>query len=416
MGPPPHLGETVADAGETAHPPEQAPEAPDPVALWAPLEAPTAVATATPAEQALQAPDPVAFEAPPEAPTAAATATPAEQAPEAPEPVALGAPPEAPAAAAAAATAKPARRGYGFWAVAGIAVAGLVAAGAVVGHRSSSENVSTSQIVADGVTVPVPSGWERIDPPAMPGVALPGAVAIAARNGNGKLIVARGLGRWPTLLPAAFVDRAPSVSDLIGRRTVVQLGTRQALRYADVSLRGEPAHLTVFVVPDRGRVALLSCAIPSGAAATASKKCAQTAAAVRLPASAPYSLVPSPTYTRTLSLAVERLNQARATGRTELAAAGTVAAQSSAARRIGAAYGLAARRLDAQRTGLLVAPLNTKIVAQMGLVRAAYARLAQAALADQASLFADAKRLVHVRETGLEKLFQQLPLAGISTR
>jgi hypothetical protein len=117
-----------------------------------------------------------------------------------------------------------------------------------------------------------------------------------------------------------------------------------------------------------------------------------------------------------LSLAVERLNQARATGRTELAAAGTVAAQSSAARRIGAAYGLAARRLDAQRTGLLMTPLNTKIVAQMGLVRAAYTRLAQAALADQASLFADAKRLVHLRETGLEKLFQQLRLVGISTR
>jgi hypothetical protein len=336
-----------------------------------------------------------------------------EQAPDAREAVALGTPPDAPAPAA---TATPARRRYGFWAVAGIAVAGLAAAGAVIGHRNSGENVNASSIVAGGVTVPVPSGWERIGPPAMPGVALPGAVAIAPRSGNEKLIVARGAGRWPTLLPAAFVDRAPSVSDLIGRRTIVQLGTRQALRYADVSLRGEPAHLTVFVIPDRGRVALLSCAIPSGAAAAASKKCAQTAAAVRLPASARYSLAPSPTYTRTLSLAVGRLNQARATGRTQLATAGTVDAQASAARRIGAAYGLAARRLDAQRPGLLTAPLNKRIVAQMGLVRAAYTRLAQAALADQGGPFADAKRLVHLRETGLERLFQQLPLVGISTR
>jgi hypothetical protein len=378
-----------AIAGEMVHAPVQALEAPEPVALGAPPEAPAAAAIAGEMayapEQELQAPEPVALASPPEAPTAAATAT-------------------------------PARRRYGFWAVAGIAVAGLAAAGAVVGHRSSSENADASPIVADGVTVPVPSGWERIDPPAMPGVALPGAVAIAARDGNGKLIVARGIGRWPTLLPPAFVDRAPSVSDLIGRRSVVQLGSRRALRYADVSLRGEPAPLTVFAVPDRGRVALLSCAIPSGAPATASKECAQRAAAVRLPPAAPYSLAPPPTYTRTLSLAVERLNQARATGRTELAAATTTAAQSSAARRIGAAYGLAARRLDGQRTGLLMAPLNTKIVAQMGLVRAAYTRLAQAALADQASQFADAKRLVHLRETGLQRLFQQLRLVGISTR
>ena len=98
VGLPRHLGETVADAGEMAHAPEQAPEAPeapeapDPVALWAPLEAPTAAPappppvglprhlgetvadadeTAHPPEQAPEAPDPVALWAPLEAPTAA---------------------------------------------------------------------------------------------------------------------------------------------------------------------------------------------------------------------------------------------------------------------------------------------------------------------------------------------------------
>ena len=89
---------------------------------------------------------------------------------------------------------------------------------------------------------------------------------------------------WPTLLPASFHDRVLSESDLLAERDVVLIGKRQAFRYQGVSLRGEPGRLTVFVLPVRGGVEMLSCVIPcrsaaEGKQAVRGNRCCRQAAA-----------------------------------------------------------------------------------------------------------------------------------------
>jgi Protein kinase domain len=338
-----------------------------------------------------------------------------------PEPVLDAPAPESASAPAAPTRGKvareaPGRKRYAIWAAAGIAVLALAAGGFLAGRGSSSEKASSpTTILAGGVSFTVPSSWHRmVDVPRIPGVTLPGSLAFATERERAKLVAARADGEWPTLLPASFEERVLSESDLLEQRDVVLLGKHQAFRYQDVSLQGEPDPLTVFVVPDRGRVQLLSCVIPVGSAPRVQKQCEGIVASVSLPSSQHYSLVPQTSYVRAVDGAVKRLNRAREAGRKELAAAGTVAEQASEVRRVGEAYGREAQRLQKQTTDLLVTPVHRKIVAQMGRVQTAYANLAKAALLDQAASFDDAKQVVRLREAELKKLFLQLRFAGLS--
>ena len=311
------------------------------------------------------------------------------------------------------------RRRYAFWAAAGLAVLALAAAGFFVGRGgSSTTNVSPpSTILAGGITFKVPAGWHRMtEPPAMPGVTFPGAVAIATRRETAKLIAARTDGEWPTLLPASFQARVLSQSELADGRDVVLLGKRQAVRYQDVSLRGDPSRLTVFVLPDRGHVEMLSCVVPAGAHPKIGKQCEGIAAAVRLPKSPSYSLLPQATYARVVSGAVTRLNRARQAGRTGLATAGSASEQALAARRVEDAYGQEAALLEKQSTEPLVASVNRQIVVKMRSVRAAYERIASSALQDSGTAFDEAKQLVRLREGELKTLFLELRFAGISVQ
>jgi hypothetical protein len=207
-----------------------------------------------------------------------------------------------------------------------------------------------------------------------------------------------------------------SRADLADGRDVVLLGKRQAVRYEDVSLRGEPARLTIFVLPQAGSVEMLSCVVPGGTHPKIGKQCEGIAAEVRLPKSPSYSLVAPASYARAVSGAVTRLNRARQAGRTALAGAGTAADQALAARRVEDAYGREAKLLENQTTEPLVASVNERIVAQMRRVRAAYENLADAALQDSAAAFDKAKQLVRLREAELKTLFFELRFAGISTQ
>jgi hypothetical protein len=324
---------------------------------------------------------------------------------------------EAPAASVPESTGEEAgRRRPVFWAGAAAAVLGLAAAGFLLGRGGSSKAESAAPMVRlKGVRLRVPPGWHHMSKvPRIPGVTFPGAIALATQGNDAKLIASPVDGRWPTLLPLSFERQTMSESDLLARREVVLLGRRQAFRYRDVAPLGVAAPLTVVVVPVRGHVEMLTCALPTDAAPKIAKQCEAIVAGVVLPNSKPYSLLPQASYAQAVSAAVDRLNRAREAGRRELAAARTVAAQALAARRVGAAYGREEQRLKKLSTDLLVAPVHRKIVAQMARVRAAYVTLANSARADQETAFDNAKQLVRTREAGLKKVLLQLRFAGIS--
>jgi len=324
--------------------------------------------------------------------------------------------PAAPATTRPAAARRPRRRLS--WAVAGIAVLALAAAGFLVGRAKSGASASSSStFVADSIQFSVPSGWHRMtDVPRIPGLTLPGAVGIASKRDRGKLIAVHATGEWPTLLPAALTENLVSTSKLLDGREVVLLRNRQAFRYSDVALRSDPGNVEVFVVPDRGGVEMLSCVIPVGAASRLGKQCESMVVAAVLPTASQYSLLPQTDYAHAVNAVVDRLNSARDRAAKDLATAGSAAAQAKAARAAAQAYGREEQTLSKQQTDLLVAPVNRDIVAQMAKVRGAYTDLASAALRKEPKSFDEAKQVVREREAALKQLFGRLSLVGITVR
>lgn len=313
-------------------------------------------------------------------------------------------------------TTVPGRPRLWVWLGAALLVVALAAVGFIVGRggKSEAKPSAPSNISVQGVGLRLPAGWHRLAHPArVPGVTYPGAFTVGPLSGSVRLVAARTKGVWPTLLPAAFEDRAQSQAYLLARQDVVRLGKREAFRYHGLKLNGVTGTVTAFVLPSNGKVELLSCVGPAAAAALG-RRCEGVAATVELAGSGRYSLTPDSGYAHVLGRSIRRLNQARATGRKKLANADKPSAQARAARVVAGVFALEGRLLAKQKTELLVTPVNRRIVSALHGVQSAYTALAAAASNNAGAAYSAARASIRAREAKLRSALADLRLVGIS--
>jgi len=320
----------------------------------------------------------------------------------------------APATAAPAASSPAATRGRLLSAALVAAVlAGVVGFLVGGGSGSSTETFGNSASVGD-IELAFPSGWQRTtSAPTIPGLAFSQPLALTAGSKSGasgqSLLAGEVNASGPSLLPAAFASAAGGSP----HGEPVLLGSLQAYRYRDLTVKGLSGPLTLYTVPTAAGVATVACVSPSATAATT--QCAQIASTLKLSGTTAFGLAPSQQYANSLQHTFSTLKSAASTGEGRLRAATSAAAQASAAAQVAAAYDAAARSLRKLSVSPAVRELNGSLASALSAVGAGYAALGSAASSNDEGAYARASRTISSDRASVERALTALGQAGYVT-
>jgi hypothetical protein len=209
-------------------------------------------------------------------------------------------------------------------------------------------------IAAGDLTATLPQGWQPLSPP--PTLAgFDGADAAGARGPNTELLLAMLPPEGPTLLPRALLE---ATGDVLPLPRVLEVDGRQTLHYQGLA----DGVADVYAVPTTAGVASIACV--SGSSVALAHECDAAIEGVDIGRAAPVPADGRAAFAIGLPAVVARLNDARASGRRELARQSTPRGRARVARRLANAYRGAARRLaplagDEPSTTVIVRLLTT---------------------------------------------------------
>jgi serine/threonine-protein kinase len=310
----------------------------------------------------------------------------------------------APAAATASSTGRTPGRVLAL-AAGGVLVAAL--AGVLIGHSSQAEPPAPPQKVSGAkVGFTAPAGWRRASAPAVPGLDLDGAVAVADPETPGSTIVA-GIadGSGSRLLPTAFERQLP---DAPKTDDPVRLGRLQAYRYRKLAPRGGPP-LTVYASPlARDGVVTVACL-----GAAAGEDCDRAASTLALRSGLrPRPLGPAREYGRAIGAAIDRLGRQRRSAQRALAGAKTSKGQAPRAKDVADTYDKAADAVKNAPAGPLEARANASLRTALLRARDAYRDLSSAADKRHKAAYSAARNRARRADEDARKAVAELDALG----
>jgi hypothetical protein len=277
----------------------------------------------------------------------------------------------------------------GAWTAAILLVAGVAFAIGHSGTSNSGSAVAGREAKAGQVSLTVPASWRSAsNPPSVPGLAFAGGLAVEEPGSGGVMLT----GLLPEaggdrLLTSAFLARLPRPPRLTDP---VQIGSKAAYRYRNLTVSGLGRPLTLLVLPSTAAVVGVACLAPAKGAGSFMSLCEQAAGTLRLEGASVLPLGPDPAYGRVLAGVVGGLRRAQATG-SALAAARTRAGQSSLTRHLAQSYVSAADRLIAAKPGPDAKSLNARLDAALRAAAAGYREMSRAAHAGKAGPYSAAR-------------------------
>jgi hypothetical protein len=300
-----------------------------------------------------------------------------------------------------------------FWIAGAVAIVLAAVIGAIAGGSGSS-GTKTAPYVSSASAGPIelsfPDTWERGGATAaIPGLTLSEPIALEPVAGQAASSLQAGTtdAGGATLLPASFTAL---VSGGLPKPTQVKLGGVDALRYANVSVRGMSAPLTVYTVPTTEGVVTIACSGPPAAVETAT--CQRIAGTLHLMGATAYPLGPDAAYAATLSHTFSTLSSARSSAESALASAKTPSAQAKAATQLAGLYAAAAHALGALHLSPAIAPTNDQIAAALTALSTAYTHAAHAASRQDSGGYKLAATAVGRDSAQLASALSQLHSAG----
>jgi hypothetical protein len=280
-------------------------------------------------------------------------------------------------------------------------------AGVLIGHSSQAEPAAPPQKVSGAkLGFTAPAGWRRVSAPAVPGLDLDGAVAVADPETPGATIVA-GIadGSGSRLLPSAFERRLP---DAPKTDDPVKLGRLQAYRYRKLAPRGGPP-LTVYASPlARDGVATVACLGPA-----TDEDCDRAASTLALRSDLkPRPLGPARAYGAAVGSAIDRLGRERRDAQRALSRAKTSKGQAPRAKDVAAAYDKSANALEKAPAGPLEARANASLRTALLRARDAYRDLSSAAAKRRKADYSDARRQARRADDDARQAVAELDALG----
>ena len=294
-----------------------------------------------------------------------------------------------------------------------VIVLALTAAGFAVGKTGSSAGSSSGSVAqTDDVSLALPAGWERGEPPASKygmHFARPLSASDASSGGTTTLTagwVGETAGSTHPSAAASYaltVDRSrPRAASLAGGSAYAYVGTDRNL-------------VAFFLPTTRGTFALV-CENPvSGPGSLDS--CESVASSLKLLDAKPVPLEPIPAYAAHVQSSLQGAAKVRNAQLGVMRSTRKAAVQAAAALRIAAAYRQAATRLSgsAGSDPQLIA-LNGKLVRAARGIATAYAALSAAAAAQSAGRYSSAASAASAAEKALARSFHPLAALGYSLR
>ena len=286
-------------------------------------------------------------------------------------------------------------------------------AGLIVGAIAAPEPKPPKSHLVSGriLSVTAPLDWRQVrDVPAIPGLPLKGAIALAP-NGNATdagLVAGQVTtgGRGP--LPASLLSRLRS--DL--RTEVVGVGSWDGYRYDDLRVDGFAPRLVVYAVPTAQGSTAVACYAAARAAARL-PTCERIARSLEI-VSGPGSGLPevSSGYAREVTRALDRLDGSRSVQRRALGKGATPGRAAATTQRLAAAYAQAARSLAAAAPPDAASGAHANLVKQLWSSRDAYRRLTSAAHDEDQAAWNAARRMVRRAEARLSTSLGDLGALG----
>jgi hypothetical protein len=291
-----------------------------------------------------------------------------------------------------------------------LAIAGFLLGGSGGGSGSSSS--SGTAAASDHFELLAPKGWSKVEAPAIPGLQLENAVAIASGGkAGGPGVVA---GKAPadaanfTLLPTALLGAIGGPPEA---RPAVLLprGKVQAYRYEDLQPKGGDK-LTVFAAQTDAGVINVACfgGVSAG-------ECDSVAGSLKVLNGSPLPVGPDKAFAETLNGMLSDLTKDTGAGRKALAAAKTNKAQASAAGKVAAAYTAAQKKLASAKANPADASLVKVFDGALGDAAKAWKALGAAAGKSSKAGYIKAQGAVQKAEKGVTGALAALEAAGYST-
>jgi hypothetical protein len=284
--------------------------------------------------------------------------------------------------------------------------------GYLVGHSRSTRPEPPRIARTAKILIEYPPGWAPVSRgPSIPGLALDQARRLAPRGAAAGLLVGLLPADAPGPLPAAFLERVrrqPQIS-------IVDMAEAQAYRYAQLSVRGLTAALTIFVIPNpEGRSTALACYAPAGGSAYM-RACEGTVASATI-AGQPqsYQLTPEAAYATAVSASIATLNRLRASLTRELRPHVSAATAEALARRLGDGYAAARSSLVRVAPPRVAASAGGALVSAMTRATSGYRALAAAAAESSQSAYTAARARIAEAERAVDRALENLVLLGYS--
>jgi protein kinase-like protein len=284
----------------------------------------------------------------------------------------------------------------GWWLIAGIALlsVGAAVAGFLLGHswthvRDSAEGIA----IAGPIQLSFPTAdWKPTQPPRGSGLINP--VALQSKRSDEGLLVAGMRSRVTagTLLPASV--------EPIGRRSLLQLGRYEAVRY---HRRGREV-VDLYAVP----VALGAAQIACTGTADVLERCQSVATTLTLRGVVPGSVGPDERYAAALRTLFRRLDAARASERKALARAEKPGERAGHAEVLASAFATAAVQVGSIPAGAREKPLQASLQRALGRARDGYVSLAAALRAGDHDAYLAAAKVIRTAERQADAVLRSL--------
>jgi hypothetical protein len=287
----------------------------------------------------------------------------------------------------------------GWWALAAVALlcVGVAVAGFLLGHSWTHVRDSAAGVaVAGPIQLSFPNAdWRPTGPPK--GNRLRNPVALESLRSEGLLVagVAPRVGAR-TLLP---LGAGP-----VGRRSLVQLGRYQAVRY---ERRGRQDD-NVYAVP----VGLGAATIACRGTLDALERCESVATTLSLRGVVPGSVGSDERYAAALRTLFRRLDAARASERRALVKAKKAGERAGHAEVLASAFATAAVQLSGVPTGAREKPIHADLQRALGRARDGYVSLAAALRAGDHDAYLAAAKVVRGAEAGANAAIRSLRRLG----
>jgi hypothetical protein len=262
-----------------------------------------------------------------------------------------------------------------------VALLALAAGGFAIGRVTHTTHAARLGVAQAGpLSLTFPSGdWKPVRVPAIPGLRLESAVALASTDPKrpGTVVAglapdAQGAGLLPPVLRAHLTTPAAAET--------VQVGPAQGLEYASLAAGNVPWRLGLLLVPTPGGAAAVACLSSQVLQAGAEPAdCGAVAATLRLHGLRELPLGQSGPEAQAVSSALTLLDGERLTGRRQLAGATLPSEQARAAASLRTAYATAATTIAKVKTSPFARPAQAGLVSALQVASSRYQALAAAA-------------------------------------